>query len=349
MVVAWRRVARRGLSWPAVWVVPGGWWWGVWDSSGGGRRHLLRWRPRVFAAGVGFDSDAWLRVDVLLAALGGCLTTAGVGVTAAAMALACGGECLCPRLWHSSGLCCCPRGWSRRVRRRRPSPHPCATAWPGRRRRWFRCLRLPMGAVGCARAPTGRARPMAAVVFPPPPPIPLVSAPCHGAGPLWVLGRLRGRRGRQRRGVPRAGAVAGAASGRWRWVAAGGTRRWAQLCGRLGAVGRGRWVQLCGSSRRGDRLGGRRCGCLLYTCHGWHVVVKMLPPSVGGDVFCSSPAAHSTLSSEPFCSPSSTPPSNHRHSADHPRHGHLPIRDHPPSCPPSSWVRAARSSWPLPP
>lgn len=230
MVVAWRRVARRGLSWPAVWVVPGGWWWGVWDSSGGGRRHLLRWRPRVFAAGVGFDSDAWLRVDVLLAALGGCLTTAGVGVTAAAMALACGGECLCPRLWHSSGLCCCPRGWSRRVRRRRPSPHPCATAWPGRRRRWFRCLRLPMGAVGCARAPTGRARPMAAVVFPPPPD-PAGECAMPWRGPFVGTGAAAGKAR-----PPAAGCATRRRRGRsgQRPVAVGG-------CGRHPAVGTAVW------------------------------------------------------------------------------------------------------------
>lgn len=88
----------------------------------------------------------------------------------------------CPALRRARAGCC-QRGRSRWVRRRRrPSPRPCATAWPillRRRRAWH--PRLLFGAVACARTRVtrsshGRRRP-------PPPLIPMVGAAWHGMAP----------------------------------------------------------------------------------------------------------------------------------------------------------------------
>lgn len=88
----------------------------------------------------------------------------------------------CPAL-RRARACCCQRGRSRWVRRRRrPSPRPCATAWPirlRRRRAWH--PRLLFGAVACAR--TRVTRSSHGRRGPPPPPIPMVGAAWHGMAP----------------------------------------------------------------------------------------------------------------------------------------------------------------------
>lgn len=158
----------------------------------------------------------------------------------------------CPAL-RRARACCCQRGRSRWVRRRRrPSPRPCATAWPirlRRRRAWH--PRLLFGAVACAR--TRVTRSSHGRRGPPPPTHPYGGCSMAWHGPLWYWGGCSGR-------VVGNGGMCHAwapwqqrASGRWRWVSAGGIGRWAQLCVRLGAVRvavGGLWVRRCGGDGR---------------------------------------------------------------------------------------------------